>query len=53
LYTIGSVLAIMAGIAAFTGGSEAVMAPGPATTIMWLAAGAGVITLMGSMLGGK
>ncbi|MGD9642277.1 MAG: hypothetical protein AB7V08_05995 [Elusimicrobiales bacterium] len=53
LYTIGAALAIMAGIAAFAGGSEAVMAPGPATTIMWLAAGAGVVTLIGSMLGGK
>jgi hypothetical protein len=53
LYTIGAALAIMAGIAAFAGGSDAVMGPGPATTIMWLAAGAGVVTLIGSMLGGK
>jgi len=53
LYTIGAALAIMAGIAAFAGGSDAVMGPGPATTIMWLAAGAGVVTLIGSRLGAK
>ena len=53
LYLIGSGLALAAAVAALAGGSEAVMAPGPATTVMWLAAGAGVITLMGSMFAGK
>jgi len=53
LYAVGAGLALVAAVAALGGGSEAVMAPGTATTVMWLAAGAGIIILMGSMFEGK
>lgn len=53
LYVLGSGLACAAAGMALAGASESVMAPGPAATVMWLAAGAGIIGLLGSMLGGK
>jgi len=52
LYLIGGGLALAAALAAFWGGSETVMAPG-AEYVVWLAGGAAVIGLMGSMFAGK
>lgn len=52
LYLIGGGLALAAAIAAFAGSSESVMAPG-AEYVVWLAGGAAVIGLMGSMFAGK
>ena len=51
LYLIGGGLAAAAAVAALLGASESALAPG-AETVMILAAGAGVISLIGSMLGG-
>ena len=51
LYLIGGGLAATAAVLALVGASETAICPG-AETIMILAAGAGVVSLIGSMLGG-
>ena len=53
LYLIGGGLAVGAAAMALMTDSSGVLAPGTATSMMWLAAGAGVIGLMGSMFAGK
>lgn len=53
LYLLGGGLAVAAAAMALMTDSSGVLAPGTATSMMWLAAGAGIIGLLGSMLGGK
>jgi hypothetical protein len=52
LYMIGGAMALASAIMAISGANKGT-ANSNATQIMWLAAGAGVISLLGSMLGGK
>ncbi len=53
LYLLGGGLAVAAAAMALMTDSSGVLAPGTATSMMWLAAGAGIIGMLGSMLGGK
>ena len=52
LYVLGGVLVLTSAIMALTGTTKGTGFPA-ATQAMWIATGAGVISMMGSMLGGK